>query len=156
MVRLVPIENDVIPMVLLVNMHFIKGTSIIFSQVTWENNLSPLKWDAYSSIELLEWHPFLLVPILPLVPMDHQFDESYPFVYIGHVWRQFGVQGGTYPPKKYPSAPPPPPGDGLYCCNTRTPMVCSLQRQPPLNAPSLPLGLFANGGKLRQTALLTD
>ena len=42
MVRLVPIENDVIPVVLLVNMHFIKGTSIIFSQVTWENNLSPL------------------------------------------------------------------------------------------------------------------
>ena len=42
MVGLVPIENDVIPMVLLVNMHFIKGTSIIFSQVTWENNLSPL------------------------------------------------------------------------------------------------------------------
>ena len=26
MVRLVPIENDVIPMVLLVNMHLIKGT----------------------------------------------------------------------------------------------------------------------------------
>ena len=40
--KLVPVENDVIPMVLLVNMHFIKGTSIIFSQVTWENNLSPL------------------------------------------------------------------------------------------------------------------
>ena len=20
--------------------------------------------------------------------MDHRFDESYPFVYIGHVWRQ--------------------------------------------------------------------
>ena len=31
MVRLVPIENDVIPMVLLVNMHPIKGPSIIFS-----------------------------------------------------------------------------------------------------------------------------
>ena len=30
MVRLVPIENDVIPMVLLVNMHLIKGTLIIF------------------------------------------------------------------------------------------------------------------------------
>ena len=28
MVRLVPIENDVIPMVLLVNMHLIKGTLI--------------------------------------------------------------------------------------------------------------------------------
>ena len=26
-----------------------------------------------------------MVPILPLVPMDHPFDESYPFVYIGHV-----------------------------------------------------------------------
>ena len=31
MVRLVPIENDVIPMFLLVNMHLIKGTYIIFS-----------------------------------------------------------------------------------------------------------------------------
>ena len=31
MVRLVPIEKNVIPMVLLVNMHLIKGTSIIFS-----------------------------------------------------------------------------------------------------------------------------
>ena len=31
MVRLVPLENDVIPMVLLVNMHLIKGTLIIFS-----------------------------------------------------------------------------------------------------------------------------
>ena len=30
---------------------------------------------------------FLLVTILPLVPMDHRFDESYPFVYIGHVWQ---------------------------------------------------------------------
>ena len=29
MVRLVPIEKDVIPMVLLVNMHLIKGTLII-------------------------------------------------------------------------------------------------------------------------------
>ena len=30
MARLVPIENDVIPMVLLVNMHLIKGTCVIF------------------------------------------------------------------------------------------------------------------------------
>ena len=30
MVGLVPIEKDVIPMVLLVNMHLIEGTSIIF------------------------------------------------------------------------------------------------------------------------------
>ena len=34
MVRLVPIEKYVIPMVLLVNMHLIKGTLIIF-HVTW-------------------------------------------------------------------------------------------------------------------------
>ena len=27
-----------------------------------------------------------MAPIVPLVPMDHQFDESYLFVYIGHVW----------------------------------------------------------------------
>ena len=26
-----------------------------------------------------------MVPIVPLAPMDHQFDESYPFVFIGHV-----------------------------------------------------------------------
>ena len=26
-----------------------------------------------------------MVPIIELVPMDHGFDESYPFVYIGHV-----------------------------------------------------------------------
>ena len=31
MVALVPIEKDVIPMVLLVNMHLIKGTWIIFA-----------------------------------------------------------------------------------------------------------------------------
>ena len=31
MVRLVPLENDAIPMVLLVHMHLIKGTYIIFS-----------------------------------------------------------------------------------------------------------------------------
>ena len=31
MVRLVPIEKDVIPMVLLVNMHLVNGTWIIFS-----------------------------------------------------------------------------------------------------------------------------
>ena len=31
MVQLVPIENDVVSMVLLVNMHLIKGTYIIFS-----------------------------------------------------------------------------------------------------------------------------
>ena len=24
--------------------------------------------------------------------MDHQFDESYPFVFIGHVWRNWGKQ----------------------------------------------------------------
>ena len=34
MVQLVPIENDVIPMVQLVNMHLIKGTLII-SHVVW-------------------------------------------------------------------------------------------------------------------------
>ena len=27
-----------------------------------------------------------MVPIVPLVPMDHQFDESYLFVYIGRVF----------------------------------------------------------------------
>ena len=35
---------------------------------------------------------------------------------------QFGVPGGTYPPKKYPSAPPPGPLDWLlwlFCCVTR-------------------------------------
>ena len=26
------------------------------------------------------------IPIVPLVPVDQWFDESYPFVYIGHVW----------------------------------------------------------------------
>ena len=36
-------------------------------------------------MESLEWHQFLLVPIVPLVTMDHRFDESYPFVYIGPV-----------------------------------------------------------------------
>ena len=34
MVRLVPIENEVIPMVLLVNMHLIKGLTL-FSHVVW-------------------------------------------------------------------------------------------------------------------------
>ena len=28
-------------------------------------------YDAYSPVERLEWHHFLLVPIVPLVPMDH-------------------------------------------------------------------------------------
>ena len=32
----------------------------------------------------MEQGAFLLVPIVPLVPMDRQFDELYPFVYIGH------------------------------------------------------------------------
>ena len=31
-----------------------------------------------------------MVPIVPLAPMDHQFDESYPFVFIGHVWSPYG------------------------------------------------------------------
>ena len=57
------------------------------TQVTWENNQSPPnEMHINSPTEPLEWRPFLLVPILPLVPMDHRFDESYPFVYIGHVW----------------------------------------------------------------------
>ena len=30
------------------------------------------QWDVYSPIESLEWHPSLLVPIVPLVPMDHR------------------------------------------------------------------------------------
>ena len=36
-----------------------------------------------------------MVPIVPLVPMDHHFDESYPFVYIGHVWHSTPV-GNEY------------------------------------------------------------
>ena len=31
-------------------------------------------------------HFSLKIAIVPLVPMDHRFDESYPFVYVGHVW----------------------------------------------------------------------
>ena len=30
------------------------------------------QWDVCSLIESLEWHPSLLVPIVPLVPMDHR------------------------------------------------------------------------------------
>ena len=55
------------------------------SQVTWENNQIPL--NEMHMHQQNHWNdPFLLVPSLPLVPMDHQFDESYLFVYIGHVW----------------------------------------------------------------------
>ena len=37
-------------------------------------------------------YSILLVPILPLVPMDYRFNESYPFVYIGHVWSVEGAK----------------------------------------------------------------
>ena len=37
-------------------------------------------------------YPFLLVAILPLVRMDYRFNESYPFVYIGHVWSVEGAK----------------------------------------------------------------
>ena len=32
--------------------------------------------------------------ILPLVPMDHRFDESYPFLYIGHIQNGLVGQAG--------------------------------------------------------------
>ena len=40
-----------------------------------------------------------MVPIEPLVPMDYQFDESYPFVYIGHVWKWKKVLHTSTPDK---------------------------------------------------------
>ena len=46
MVRLVPIEKDVIPMVLLVNMHLIKGTLIIF----------PCDLAGYRAIPMVHWY----------------------------------------------------------------------------------------------------
>ena len=46
MVRLVPIETDVIPMVLLVNMHLIKGTQIIF----------PCDLAGYRAILMVHWY----------------------------------------------------------------------------------------------------
>ena len=46
MVRLVPIETDVIPMVLLVNMHLIKGTQIIF----------PCDLAGYRAIPMVHWY----------------------------------------------------------------------------------------------------
>ena len=60
--RLVPTENDVIPMVLLVNMHFIKRTWIIFSQVTWENTIGtnrklvPVENDVIPMVLLVNMH----------------------------------------------------------------------------------------------------
>ena len=55
MVGLVPIENDVIPMVLLVNMHLIKGTLIIF----------PCDLAGYGAI-----FDGPLVPMVRLVPIE--------------------------------------------------------------------------------------
>ena len=46
MVGLVPIEKDVIPMVLLVNMHLIKGTLIIF----------PCDLAGYRAIPMVHWY----------------------------------------------------------------------------------------------------
>ena len=46
MVRLVPIENDVIPVVLLVNVRLIKGTSIIF----------PCDLAGYRPIAMVHWY----------------------------------------------------------------------------------------------------
>ena len=46
MVGLVPIEKDVIPMVLLVNMHLIKGTLIIF----------PCDLAGYRAIPMVYWY----------------------------------------------------------------------------------------------------
>ena len=46
MVRLVPIENDVIPMVLLVNMHLINGTLIFF----------PCDLAGYRAIPMVYWY----------------------------------------------------------------------------------------------------
>lgn len=37
-------------------------------------------------------YPILLVPILPVVPMDYRFNESYPFVCIGDVWSAEGAK----------------------------------------------------------------
>ena len=61
MVRLVPIENHPIPMVLLVNMHLIKGTLIIF----------PCDLAGYRAIPMvrlvpMEMHP---IPMVVLVNM---------------------------------------------------------------------------------------
>ena len=45
MVRLVPLENDVIPKVLLVHMHLIKGTWIILScGVAWYRAILMDQW----------------------------------------------------------------------------------------------------------------
>ena len=46
MVRLVPIENDVIPMVLLVNMHLIEGTYYYF----------PCDLAGYRAILMVHWY----------------------------------------------------------------------------------------------------
>ena len=46
MVRLVPLENDVIPMVLLVNIHLFKGNQIIFSCYLAE----------YRAIPMVHWY----------------------------------------------------------------------------------------------------
>ena len=42
MVRLVPLENDVIPMILPMNMHLIKGTWIILSCGAQSNSNGPM------------------------------------------------------------------------------------------------------------------
>ena len=50
-VRLVPIENDVIAMVLPVNMHFIKGTEIILScDLAGYMGISMVHWYQYGAI----------------------------------------------------------------------------------------------------------
>ena len=59
MVGLVPIEKDVIPMVLLVNMHLIKGTYYkLFSHAAWL-----IEGQAYSD--------GLLVPMMRLVQIEN-------------------------------------------------------------------------------------
>ena len=52
--------------------------SVLVKVIDWYHEL-------FSSGFRMKFVTFLLVPIVPLVPMDHWFDESYPFVYIGHV-----------------------------------------------------------------------
>ena len=81
MVGLVPVEKDVIPMVLLVNMHLIKGTYIIFPCDLAKYNRSPLN----------EMH----------IHQQNHWNDIIFYWYQSHHWYQRTIEIALYPARSH-------------------------------------------------------
>ena len=72
MVRLVPMEKHPIPMVLLVNMHLIKGTLIIFS-------CDLAGYRAILMVHWYQWYDWYQQKMMPAIPMVLLVQNKFAF-----------------------------------------------------------------------------